>query len=42
MQIGETQRCTSIMSQNSRKEERYIENADSKVEFRKRSWEFEP
>ncbi len=42
VQIGETQRCTSNLLQNSKREEHQIENANSKVEFRQRSQEFEP
>ncbi len=41
VQIGETQRCTSNLLQNSKREEHQIENANSKVEFRQRSQEKE-
>jgi len=37
VQTGETQRHTNNLQQNSRREERRIENANSHIEFRQRS-----
>ncbi len=41
VQINEAQKCTNILQQNFIRDEHYIENVDSQVEFR---WnqEFEP
>jgi hypothetical protein len=39
VQTGEAQKCTSNLQQNSRREKCRIENVNSQVEFRRRSWE---
>ncbi len=42
MQIGEAQRCTNSLQQNSRRVDCKIKNANSQVKFTRRSWGSEP
>ncbi len=42
MQIDEAQKHTNNLQQNSKKEVCHIENVNSHVEFKQKSWKFEP